>query len=181
MLAASAPSRRSSPCALGGRYGCRCRGRSGGVQRRTGGAVALADPAPVIRDRLGRGRAGRGSQEPGQPAQPRLPCVSGHRRSGRDSDSRTCPRGRRAMTDDLARTLRACLPWTPTPVPEDIPHGDMPGDQVSIAPSHIAKATRLFPLLVEKLLSALGERGAGRAVVAVAGGSGVGKSEIASL
>jgi len=85
------------------------------------------------------------------------------------------------MTDDLARTLRACLPWTPTPVPEDIPHGDMPGDQVSIAPSHIAKATRLFPLLVEKLLSALGESGAGRAVVAVAGGSGVGKSEIASL
>ena len=85
------------------------------------------------------------------------------------------------MTNDLVATLRGCLPWTPATIPEDIPHGDMPGDQVSIAPSHIAKATRLFPLLVEQLLSVLDESGAGRAVVAVAGRSGVGKSEIASL
>ena len=85
------------------------------------------------------------------------------------------------MTDVLVATLRAGLPWTPPPIPADIPHGDMPGDQVSIAPAHIAKATRLFPLLVEQFLSVLAESGAGRAVVAVAGGSGVGKSEIASL
>ena len=85
------------------------------------------------------------------------------------------------MTNDLVGTLRACLPWTPGPVPEDIPHGDMPGDQVSIAPSHMAKAAALFPLVVGELLTVLSESGADRAVVAVAGGSGVGKSEIASL
>lgn len=85
------------------------------------------------------------------------------------------------MTDDLIGTLRASQPWTPAPVPEDVPHGDMPGDQVSIAPSHIAKAAKLFPMLVEQLGSVLEVNAAGRAVVAVAGGSGVGKSEIASL
>jgi len=85
------------------------------------------------------------------------------------------------MTGDLVELLRACVPWTPTHVPEDIPHGDMPGDQVSIAPSHITKAARLFPMLVEQLVSVLDVSGAQRAVVAVAGGSGVGKSEIASL
>jgi len=85
------------------------------------------------------------------------------------------------MTDDLARTLRACRPWTPSPIPDGIPHGDMPSDQVSIAPSHIAKAATAFPLLVEQLLGVLEDTGAGRAVVSVAGGSGVGKSEIASL
>jgi len=85
------------------------------------------------------------------------------------------------MTNDLMVTLRACLPWTPAPVPEDIPHGDMPGDQVSIAPSHIAKAATLFPLVVEQLLTVVAASGADRAVVAVAGGSGVGKSEIGSL
>lgn len=85
------------------------------------------------------------------------------------------------MSDQLLATLRACLPWTPPPLPADVPHGDMPGDRVNIGPSHVAKATRLFPVLVEQLLGVLGERTAGRAVVAVAGGSGVGKSETASL
>lgn len=85
------------------------------------------------------------------------------------------------MTDDLIGTLRASRPWTPAPVPEDIPHGDMPGDQVSITAAHIAKAGTIFPLLVEQLLGVLEDTGVGRAVVSVAGGSGVGKSEIASL
>ena len=85
------------------------------------------------------------------------------------------------MTDDLIGTLRASQPWTPAPVPEDVPHGDMPGDQVSIGPAHVDKATALFPMLVTELLPALTASPVSRAVVAVSGGSGVGKSEIASL
>lgn len=65
----------------------------------------------------------------------------------------------------------------PANVPEDIPHGDMPGDKIRIGEEHIRKANTLFPRLLEELAKA----GKDRAVVSVYGGSGVGKSEIASL
>ena len=68
-------------------------------------------------------------------------------------------------------------PWTPPPLPESIPHGDMPGDKIVIGGDHVRKAQLLFP----KLLEALKELEGGKAVVSVFGGSGVGKSEIASL
>ena len=61
--------------------------------------------------------------------------------------------------------------------PQDIPHGDMPGDKICIGPDHVQKANTLFP----QLLKALAQTGKDRAVVSVYGGSGVGKSEIASL
>ncbi len=66
-------------------------------------------------------------------------------------------------------------------VPEDIPHGDMPGDKIEIGDSHIAKAKTIFPYLVKELKAAMSANPNSRAVVAVCGGSGVGKSEIASL
>lgn len=59
----------------------------------------------------------------------------------------------------------------------DIPHGDMPGDKIEIGESHIAKAKVIFPELLSKLL----ENGKDKAVLTVCGGSGVGKSEIASV
>lgn len=81
-----------------------------------------------------------------------------------------------ALQEKLKLALEAGIPGPHTP-PEDIPHGDMPGDKIRIGEEHIAKAGTLFPSLLEQL-SALG---ADRAVVSVFGGSGVGKSEIASL
>ena len=65
-------------------------------------------------------------------------------------------------------------------IPDDIPHGDMPGDKVEIGDSHRAKAGTIFPELVKELEKAMGANPYGRAVVTVCGGSGVGKSEIAS-
>lgn len=59
----------------------------------------------------------------------------------------------------------------------NIPHGDMPGDKIEINEGHIQKAKVIYPVLKEKVM-ALCDR---RAVIAVCGGSGVGKSEIASL
>ena len=60
-----------------------------------------------------------------------------------------------------------------------IPTGDMPGDKVQITQGHVDKAQSIFPRLWELLQPLLADDG--RAVVAVHGGSGVGKSEIGSL
>lgn len=58
-----------------------------------------------------------------------------------------------------------------------IPHGDMPGDVIQINDEHIKKASTIFPLLVEEI-NKLSED---KIVISVFGGSGVGKSEIASV
>ena len=79
---------------------------------------------------------------------------------------------------DLSIFSRA---WVAPAIPRDIPHGDMPGDKVSINDGHIAKANVIFPRLHSLLSDALSQNPAQRAVVSVCGGSGVGKSETASL
>lgn len=71
--------------------------------------------------------------------------------------------------------------YMPPVVPEDIPHGDMPGDQVRIKEDHIKKANVIFPKLLQQLIPVLKDRKEQKAVITVCGGSGVGKSEIASL
>ena len=68
-------------------------------------------------------------------------------------------------------------PWNLPAVPQNIPHGDMPGDKICIGPDHVEKARAIYPRLREDLDAMRGRR----AVVAVCGGSGVGKSEIASV
>ena len=67
------------------------------------------------------------------------------------------------------------------PAPGSIPTGDMPGDKVVIGPDHIEKTQIIFPELLELLVPALDEHPHNRAVVVVCGGSGVGKSEVASV
>ncbi len=79
----------------------------------------------------------------------------------------------------LCETLAAIRDWTPPSLPARIPQGDMPGDKIQITEEHIAKANTLFPPLVEALKETAAARE--KLVVSVFGGSGVGKSEIASL
>ena len=67
--------------------------------------------------------------------------------------------------------------WTAPGLKEDMPHGDMPGDKIRIDEGHIAKAAKILPVLIRKMK----ETGEEKIVVSVFGGSGVGKSEIASL
>jgi alpha-galactosidase len=57
----------------------------------------------------------------------------------------------------------------------------MPGDKIKISENHIMKAHRIIPELLKLLIPQLNEHPSQRAVIAVSGGSGVGKSEIASL
>ena len=70
--------------------------------------------------------------------------------------------------------------WTAPALQEEITHGDMPGDKVEIDENHVAKAGKIFPELL-KMLKDMALEGRDRAVITVCGGSGVGKSEIASL
>ena len=62
----------------------------------------------------------------------------------------------------------------------NIPHGDMPGDKICIGEDHINKAELILPLL-QKEIKKLNDQGQKKVIVCVCGGSGVGKSEIASL
>jgi len=71
--------------------------------------------------------------------------------------------------------------WSAPALPAEIPHGDMPGDKVSINEGHVAKANLIFPRLLALLPDLLAQNPAKRAVISVCGGSGVGKSETASL
>lgn len=84
---------------------------------------------------------------------------------------------------NIAEKLRQTLPVTLEDIGdlETIPTGDMPGDKVKIGPQHIQKSLVLFPKLLDLLIPVLEANPHQRAVVAICGGSGVGKSEIASL
>jgi alpha-galactosidase len=68
--------------------------------------------------------------------------------------------------------------WAPPRIDlASVKTGDMPGDKVQINQSHVDKANTIFPYVLQKL-DKLDDM---RLVVSVYGGSGVGKSEIASL
>jgi alpha-galactosidase len=86
------------------------------------------------------------------------------------------------MAKDLTNKIKNVLEnWIPPVIPDDIPHGDMPGDKVSINQTHIDKALIIFPKLIAEINQIIKEKKDEKPVVSVYGGSGVGKSEIASL
>lgn len=84
---------------------------------------------------------------------------------------------------NIGEKIKQKLPWIPEDIQDtdSIPKGDMPGDKIKNGSQHIQKAQIIFPKLLELLIPALDENPYQRAVVVVCGGSGVGKSEIASL
>ncbi len=74
-------------------------------------------------------------------------------------------------------------PWEPDSSDDfnNIPKGDMPGDKIKISEDHIKKAHKIIPELLKLIIPQLNDHPNQKAVIAVCGGSGVGKSEIASL
>lgn len=87
----------------------------------------------------------------------------------------------KAGQKELDEKADRALPWSGMTLPETAIQGDMPGDKIEIGEEHRKKADIIFPLLLEGLKKAWRENPYGRSVAAVCGGSGVGKSEIASL
>jgi len=84
---------------------------------------------------------------------------------------------------NIGERIKQKLTWIPEDIQDtdSISRGDMPGDKIKIGSQHIQKAQIIFPKLLELLMPAFDENLYQRAVVVVCGGSGVGKSEIASL
>lgn len=80
---------------------------------------------------------------------------------------------------NLTQIIEENQNWNGCKIPDEIPHGDMPGDKVQIEDAHIKKSEILF----QELLRILPEytKKSGKIVISVCGGSGVGKSETASL
>jgi len=86
------------------------------------------------------------------------------------------------MSNNVLEAIELAIKdWHPHEIAGEIPHGDMPGDSVRIDAGHIQKAGVIFPALLPILRDALLASEHHRAIIAVFGGSGVGKSEIASL
>lgn len=77
--------------------------------------------------------------------------------------------------------LQNIFPWKPVKIKEDIPQGDMPGDRAQGFGDLVPKAEKIFPELVKLLPEVIKENPYERAVVSVYGGSGTGKTGIASL
>ena len=66
-------------------------------------------------------------------------------------------------------------------VPEQIPHGDMPGDGVTIGQDNIERAKTVLSAIQGTLERRLEESTSGRVVIGVCGGSGSGKTVMASV
>lgn len=77
--------------------------------------------------------------------------------------------------------LNSILPWQPEKITGNIPQGDMPGDKAQGFGDLVPKAEKVFRKLVIFLLEAVKNNPYERAVVSVSGGSGTGKTGIASL
>lgn len=85
------------------------------------------------------------------------------------------------MDKIVMKILEHAKDWRAPEIPAEISYGDMPGDKVQIGEGHIAKANVIFPELLKLLVPVMEKNIHERAVITVCGGSGVGKSEIASL
>lgn len=89
----------------------------------------------------------------------------------------------KCISKNITEVILSKIPWVPEKISDtnSVPFGDMPGDKIVIDANHISKAETIFPRLLELLIPVFNEQPVQRAVIAVSGGSGVGKSEIASL
>ena len=81
----------------------------------------------------------------------------------------------------IAEITKNITDWQSLVIPEDISHGDMPGDKITIAEGQIRNANVIFRELLPMLSETFEKSGIGKVVIAICGGSGVGKSGIASL
>lgn len=83
--------------------------------------------------------------------------------------------------EQICRKIENNIPWSPVEISGNIPYGDMPGDKVNIDEIHLDKANIIFPELLKEINRLVKKNDNEKVVITVCGGSGVGKSETASL
>ena len=84
-----------------------------------------------------------------------------------------------AKEEDISRRLRE---WRPEKMDlQRIPQGDVPGERVEIREAQIGRAETLFREMIKTLPAVISKNPYQRVVLAVCGGSGVGKTSIAAL
>lgn len=83
--------------------------------------------------------------------------------------------------NNVVEILRNTREWSVPEIGQEIPHGDMPGDKVSFGQDAINKSNTIFVELLKQLPEVLENSNNQKAVISIYGGSGVGKSGIASL
>ncbi len=76
--------------------------------------------------------------------------------------------------------LPEILDWVPPILQYPLTYGDMPGDKIAVSLEHIKKANIIFPYLLKKIADEVATN-KNKIVIGVTGGSGVGKSETASI
>ena len=81
----------------------------------------------------------------------------------------------------MKKILESNIEWQAPALSDQIQCGDMPGDKVNISEDAIMKAETIFKELLRDIPELLATRQNERVVLTVCGGSGVGKSSIASL
>ncbi|MCF0107167.1 MAG: adenylylsulfate kinase [Holdemanella sp.] len=79
----------------------------------------------------------------------------------------------------MQKKLKSLENWKGMEVPADIPQGDMPSDPVTIGKEVTEKADILFPYVIKELEKLFEKQD--KVVISICGGSGVGKTCIASL
>lgn len=85
------------------------------------------------------------------------------------------------MTFGMIDKLEISSNWKAPVIGTDLKHGDMPGDKIEISEQHIVNANTIFPKLLELVKDIIEKSKKNKIVISVCGGSGVGKSETASL
>ena len=85
------------------------------------------------------------------------------------------------MANKILERIEQLDTWETPMLPENIPHGDMPGGKIQVTKEYIEKADKIFPELLRQIKETVIQKQTERIVMTVCGGSGVGKSTIASL
>ena len=65
----------------------------------------------------------------------------------------------------IAEITKNMTDWQPPVIPENIAHGDMPGDKVEIGEGHVQKANVIFKELLPMLEEASEKSGTGKVVM----------------
>lgn len=81
----------------------------------------------------------------------------------------------------IENILRNTKEWAIPEVGQDIQHGDMPGDKVEIVQGLIHNSNIIFAELLKQLPKVIENSPNNKVVITVCGGSGVGKSGVASI